>query len=189
MENDDKKIISLVKLGFWLAFIIVIVIFTKFTTTPREDNNTKTITYEQKLAKLDDNYEYKYEIKINEELYTFEGSKLNNREVGSRYINEEKIDYYIQNSYSYEIINRALILREDIFDNINTNLLDVNYIKSIIKNIEYTRDNNSYLYNLEDKEITINVDDNNITSIIINIDNNVYNLSYSNIGLVKDITY
>ena len=200
-EVGNEKISALIKLVLWIVFIVVLVIVSGIS-----DNNNNNINYpednkppieenskislEDKLAKLTNNYKYKYEIKIGDNLYIYNGAKKDNRESGTLLNNEKTIYYFLENGYVYQVNNGGLDKIETIYDkNINPELLDVNKIKESIINIEYTIIENKYTYVLEDKTINIFTTDTDIEKIEIMHSDYSYILEFSNIGKVDNITY
>ena len=155
-----------------------------------KEKETVEITLEEKLDKIDSNYKYKYEIKINEITYNYNGTKLLNRDSGYRLVNNEYLYYFLENGYTYAVNNGGLDKINSIYDeNINIEYLDINKIKEFIKDMEYTKDNNIYTYNLSDKTIKIFTTKEDIKNIDIFLGDSYYKLEFSDIGLVKEVKY
>jgi len=209
-EDNNDKIKSVVKLGLWLIFIAVLVIVAKFggkDTTNNVQNNNQTeikeeqnkeeviISYEEKLNKLVNNYKYTYEIKIGDNIYSYEGSKMEKNsainESGRLSLNGEiKYNYFLENGYIYQVNNGGLDKVESIYDiGIDSNYLDVLKIKEMILDKEYVVSENKYSYELEDKKIDIYTDENNINKIEIFIEEDYYKLNLESIGEIKEISY
>lgn len=197
--KDNDKTVPIIKLSLWLIFIIVLIIIVKFggkkdinndvNTIPETNNTIEKISFEEKLAKLTDNYKYSYIINIGDKTYTFNGSKMNNRESGYRLFLDEKLQYFKENGYTYEVKNGGLFQIDTLYNEIDSSLLDITNIKNLINNQEYKIEDDKYIYTLDNREIIISTNDNDITNIEIKIGENIYNLNYSDIGKITDIAY
>ena len=195
-DGSNNKTSAYIQLGIGLIFIIILVVIVKVSGIKKEENipqnetkeEIKELTIDDKLNKLTDNYKYNYEITIGEITYTYNGSKMGLKESGYLKINDNYLYYYKDNNYTYEVKNGGLFQIDNLYDNIDTNYLNLDYIKNLIKDKEYTKENNKYIYTLENMQIIINTSEDNIESIIISNENN-YKLEYSEIGNIKEINY
>ena len=199
MNDENNKTSAYIQLGIGLVFIIILVIVVKVNGIKREDDipkekieetkeEIKTSSVEEKLAKLTDNFKYNYEIVIGDITYIYNGSKMGLKESGYLKINDNYLYYYKDNNYTYEVKDGGLFQIDNLYNSIDVNYLDINYIKNLLKECEYTNEDNKYTYNLENMQIIINTDNDNITSIMINNENN-YKLEFSDIGNIKEISY
>ncbi len=195
-DGSNNKTSAYIQLGIGLVFIIILVVFVKVNGVNNNDSKPqneekeeiKELTLDEKLSKLTDNYKYNYEITIGEIIYTYNGSKMGLKESGYLQINDNYLYYYKDNNYTYEVKDGGLFQIDNLYSNIDANYLDIEYIKNLIKDYEYTNEDNVYTYNLENIQIIINTDKDNITSIQI-INENNYKLEYSDIGNIKEINY
>ena len=195
-DGSNNKTSAYIQLGIGLVFIIILVVFVKVNGVNNNDSKPqneekeeiKELTLDEKLSKLTDNYKYNYEITIGEIIYTYNGSKMGLKESGYLQINDNYLYYYKDNNYTYEVKDGGLFQIDNLYSNIDANYLDIEYIKNLIKDHEYTNEDNVYTYNLENIQIIINTDKDNITSIQI-INENNYKLEYSDIGNIKEINY
>lgn len=195
-KDDNQKFNAFIKLCLWGIFIVFVVLISNFGSKKvsvdnnKETEEVKTITYEEKLDKLKDNYKYKYEIKIDDEVFNFVGSKNKNNESGHRLYNEEQLYYYIDSGVLYEVVDNQLKELEDLYENIDKNIIDVDKIKESITSKEYLKDNNKYSYILENNKIVyVYVNNENIEKIEIYLGEDYYKLEFSDIGLVGEINY
>ena len=195
-DGSNNKTSAYIQLGIGLVFIIILVIFVKVNGVKIDDSKpqneekeeVKELTLDEKLSKLTDNYKYNYEITIGEITYIYNGSKMGLKESGYLKINDNYLNYYKDNNYTYEVKDGGLFQIDNLYSNIDKNYLDIEYIKNLIKDHEYTNEDNIYTYNLENTQIVINTSEDNITSIQI-INENNYKLEYSEIGNIKEINY
>lgn len=187
--KEVNKNVSIIKIGLWLCFIVVLVIIAKFSTSNQKEIKEDKITYTEKLQNLNDNYEYTYDIKIGEALYNFVGKRNKDREVGVKKVNDITTSYFKENNYIYEVIDGGLNQISDLYAGINLDYLDINYLKNLIANKNYEENNSSYQYTLENVNITVTFDDKNITNIDIYLENDYYKLSFANINAIKEVHY
>ena len=141
------------------------------------------------MQKLDNNYSYVYEIKIADNMYYFKGSTKDKKEVGVKTFNSATTNYFKENNYIYAVNNGGLDKIDNLYEGINMELLDITNLKNMLNEVKYQENNNSYIYNLEDKVITVYSDNLNITRINISMENAYYDLSFYDIGLVTEIKY
>lgn len=195
-DGSNNKTSAYIQLGIGIVFIIILVVLVKVNGVKRDENipQNKTkeeineLTIEEKLNKITDNYKYNYEITIGDITYTYNGSKMGLKESGYLQINDNYLYYYKDNNYTYEVKDGGLFQIDNLYSNIDKNYIDIEYIKNLIKDKEYTKEDNVYTYNLENIQIIINTSEDNITSIQI-INENNYKLEYSDIGNIKEINY
>ncbi len=196
---------SLIKLGLWLIFILAIIIFTYTNKNDETVNNeNKEIeekeTYEFKKydemidSLLNSNYEFNYDIVIDDNNYLFNGTKCNNEVLGYKESNMGIVKYYISDN-TYQVILKDLVPIENLYENIDTNYLDLNILfnnlNEYLYNIEKNEDTRVITYKKEGYQVEVTTNLDNVTNINIVVDNNTYNLSYNvvdtcNIGVVSE---
>lgn len=195
-DGSNNKTSAYIQLGIGLVFIIILVVIVKLSGVNKEENipqnetkeEIKELTIDEKLSKLTDNYKYNYEITIGDITYIYNGSRMDLKESGYLQINDNYLYYYKDNNYTYEVKNGGLFQIDNLYSNIDSNYLDIEYIKNLIKDQEYIKEDNKYTYTLENIQIIIDTNEDNITSIQI-INENNYKLEYSDIGNIKEINY
>ena len=196
---------SLIKLGLWLIFILAIIIFAYTNKNDETVNNeNKEIeekeTYEFKKydemidSLLNSNYEFNYDIVIDDNNYLFNGTKCNNEVLGYKESNIGIVKYYISDN-TYQVILKDLVPIENLYENIDTNYLDLNILfnnlNEYLYNIEKNEDTRVITYKKEGYQVEVTTNLNNVTNINIVVDNNTYNLSYNvvdtcNIGVISE---
>ncbi len=196
---------SLIKLGLWLIFILAIIIFAYTNKNDETVNNeNKEIeekeTYEFKKydemidSLLNSNYEFNYDIVIDDNNYLFNGTKCNNEVLGYKESNMGIVKYYISDN-TYQVILKDLVPIENLYENIDTNYLDLNILfnnlNEYLYNIEKNEDTRVITYKKEGYQVKVTTNLDNVTNINIVVDNNTYNLSYNvvdtcNIGVVSE---
>ena len=210
-----KAILKLIGWGifFFLLFIFCLIasLFSpKENLKEKEENNNATqVTPEEALKDkkeiiediknnlLKSNYDYKYEITFNEEKYTYEGAKTKLYETGYKTNNTGIIKYYIDETGTYREFNEEKTLINDLYQNINTNYLDLNYLFNIL-NFNNLSDANCSCLNGECTCVAFSYKDHfneyyiayyntkdifsPIYSIVITSTSYKYNLTYKNVG-------
>ena len=183
-----KKLINNNKFLFIYAFIIIIILIIMyvaddkyFINKEKETNKINKIinkedTYENKLKKLlNKEYDYHYSLNYNGVTYKCQGIKRKEEEKGNC-SEPEEIEYTNNNI-------------QEVFNNINTDYLDVEYIFNTIKNIEPEVTkldvNRYYTYNVNilnlKGQIIIYSDSKKITQITIGNGFLTYVLYFDNI--------
>ena len=190
-KNTGERFNAFIKLCLWGIFIVFILLISSLGSNKENNVNEEVlVTYKEKLNKITNNFKFNYEIKVNNEVYNFSGSKLVDKEVGTFVYNGESTNYYIENNKVYIIENKELKEIEDFYKNLDKDIFDINKIKEAIKDKEYVKINDKYVYTLENnKTINIYSNDQNITKIEIFIASDYYKLEFNDIGLIKEINY
>ena len=195
-DGSNNKTSAYIQLGIGILFIIILIVVAQLSGGNTDENisqnetkeEIKEVALDEKLAKITDNYKYNYEITIGDITYIYNGSKMGLKESGYLQINDNYLYYYKDNNYTYEVKNGGLFQIDNLYSNIDANYIDIEYIKNLIKDHEYTKEDNKYTYNLENIQIIIDTSGDNIISIQIKNENN-YKLEYSEIGSIKEINY
>lgn len=197
MDKREDKTGAIIKLSLWLVFIIVIVIIAKVggNKAPTDDKKDETnkevnITYEEKLNKLNDNYNYVYDITVSDKIVKYIGTKNGSKESGKYITNEKETTFYKDKGYTYEVIDGGLNKIDSIYNEINEDYVNVSYIKELLKEKTFKiNDKGIYEYNIDNVIINISVNEKDITNILIKSDNDIYDLKFSDIGNIKEVNY
>lgn len=160
--NKGKAILRLIK---WCVFFVILFIFLAIASLmspknnsikkpnneinkpqeeiPKDNWNEETLTIEtinEYQEKLNNDYDYKYEISINKEKYIFSGTKTNNINKGYKESNTGIIKYSIDSTGTYMETTTEKTLINNLYEGIEENYLNPIYILNIIKELEITRD-------------------------------------------------
>lgn len=206
---------AILKLIYWGIFFIALFIFLAITSMVTKDYNVPN-SYEDKHSEepeipvetefnpemilkmqtslLNGIYDYKYYIENSSGSYLFDGTKYNDYEEGYKnYTNEEGngvIKYYKDSTGIYQVNGEEKVLSDTVYQNIDTNYLDLQYIFDTINKLELEEDTGNYgypvYYTIDSYyRYTINIskDETEITDIsIVSLDETVsYLLSFSNL--------
>jgi hypothetical protein len=209
--NKGKAILRLIK---WCIFFVILFIFLAIASLmspkntsikkpnneinkpqeeiPKDNWNEETLTIEtinEYQEKLNNDYDYKYEISINKEKYIFSGTKTNNINKGYKESNTGIIKYSIDSTGTYMETTTEKTLINNLYEGIEENYLNPIYILNIIKELEITRDKEcdciEPVYKANDSKniYRITTSNQNITGIDITaLDfSYIYNLDFKNI--------
>lgn len=209
--NKGKAILRLIK---WCIFFVILFIFLAIASLmspkntsikkpnneinkpqeeiPKDNWNEETLTIEtinEYQEKLNNDYDYKYEISINKEKYIFSGTKTNNINKGYKESNTGIIKYSIDSTGTYMETTTEKTLINNLYEGIEENYLNPIYILNIIKELEITRDREydciEPVYKANDSKniYRITTSNQNITGIDITaLDfSYIYNLDFKNI--------
>ena len=145
--SKGKAILKLV--GWAIFFFILFIFLAKSSMLPQaeteknnikvplnnSDDTNKKVDNKDILKKVQNdlltkNYDYTYEIKINEDKYTYEGNKKNNIDKGYKTNMSEIIKYYIDDTGVYRDLGNEKIMIDNLYQEINSNYVNLEYILS-----------------------------------------------------------
>ena len=190
---------SVIKLGAWIVFIVIILVLSVFGKDDNYDNviddsqnETEEVIYEfvnysdMQKELLKNNYEYEYIIKSNDNIIIFNGVKDGTSEMGYKEDNNGIIKYYIDNLGVKQVILNDMVELNTLYDNIDSSFLDLeilfNNLNEYLYNIEKNENKRTITYDKEGFSVVVKTDLNNIKNINI-INNEVtYELKFTNIG-------
>jgi len=171
---DNPKYKAAIKLGLYLLVMIIICVIvavgSRIKTTNNDPKETKTYTYTEKLTALkESNYAYVYEVNkyfyhddtISKTIKTvYTGVKYNKRELGYKENTKETLKYYIDTE-TYAIVFGEKEIITNLYEDIDSNLLDVNALITKIESLKGTwqevNGEEYYTYNDVLNNETINV--------------------------------
>jgi hypothetical protein len=193
-QSLKKLLIWMITLGVMIGTLYIIGAFSssKSDTLKKEVvNEDKELTTSDKLTLLNNSdFKYQYKIYKNEEEIILSGEKVDNVFTGFKETQDSIIKYKIIEKHVYEI---KLEDEEEIYtlyDDIDSSLLDLNNISSLINQVldkdiiktyedKTTTSNYNLINNEEELEISITEDDTSIIKIIIKRGFETYELYYS----------
>ena len=177
----EKKGRAKIELSLYLIFFIVIVVFTRVSSSSInniESNNSEVVS--SFINEIKDNYEYDMNITINNDTYNYIGTVLGNN--SSIEIKSNDIDkyYYIMNNKYYELDdngNYILTTINEVYPYINYNYVNINNIKNFINN-SVKEDN---IYRIKISDIILNNTSNDNITFIVNEENKSINIDYTDL--------
>lgn len=181
--QNDKKFRALVKLLLYILFMLGTVIFinTSKATTPltNETNNDNFIGTDNNnnnnIIKLPNNYECNIEIIIDNNNYQYLEIYKNNKKNIIKTADEKITNYIYQagNYYVEDDDNYIITTKEDVYDIINYNYLNIDNINMFLS--KATKNGNQYLVYLKD----IILDNDSDIYFVIDINNDRINIDYT----------
>ena len=185
----EKKILKII---LYVGFLFILIIISKLVSNQSTNNNNKSNkTFTNKLKEFS-NYESTVHLVLDGDAVTLKYEKIKNAEMGSRIYHDETKNYLKYNNNYYEVNGTEFIkldefnklIYDDTFIDINNiiKILDLKEIKSNnlydlkdILNIYNEVKNTSY-FDINNKKITMNYEeDNNVININLDL-TNLYNL-------------
>lgn len=185
----EKKILKII---LYVGFLFILIIISKLLSNQSTNNNNKSNkTFTNKLKEFS-NYESTVHLVLDGDAVTLKYEKIKNAEMGSRIYHDETKNYLKYNNNYYEVNGTEFIkldefnklVYDDTFIDINNiiKILDLKEIKSNnlydlkdILNIYNEVKNTSY-FDINNKKITMNYEeDNNVININLDL-TNLYNL-------------
>jgi len=209
--SRGKAILRLIK---WCIFFIILFIFLAIMAviTPKNNNITKPNTDletkkpepENPLNDLEEilsiktlnntynslkEYDYNYEVFINNSKYIFKGTKNKINNTGYKESPEGIIKYVIDESGIYNETTSGKTPITNLYDGLNEEYFNLEWVFNILKMVElkinYDHNCTNYYYVgvLEDVTYEIELEENTKKLLFINIitDNSSYSLNFSNI--------
>lgn len=202
----DKRWHALLVLIIWIIVLSllmgIVLIVNHFDNTPKSNSTVApdnqqfspdtpvVLSYMEKLNNLlNQNYEFIYTIQNENEKIRFEGTKEDNIIKGYKQSNSGIIKYKIENQKTYQILVDKTIEITNLYDDIDSSLLDLNYLVTILNqvnenNVIVTEEENisTYAYNLtqdeEALEIIVTENSNYISQMEIHRNNDTYTLEF-----------
>ena len=135
------------------------------------------------------NYKYKYSIKINDLNYILEGSKNGLIEEGLLESNNNIFKYYIDSNGIYKVNLDQKEKIDKLDNNIDDNIININNLLEMIKDIDYKVEKEdeirNIIYDSSDFSLVVTTDLNHIKNINYKKGIDEYNLEIYSIGEVK----
>ena len=204
MRKDKKGRAKLELIAYGIFFLILILFIRISSFIGGSSNINNSVTSSSIIDKIDNNYSYTIDINIDDNNYTYTGKVLGNNASITKKYNDIEEYYYVMNDKYYILDNNGnyiLTNKEDIYNIIDYNYLDINNIKEYIK--LGTKNNNKYTIKVSDiilnnntnDTITITIEDNKLIidyTNIIKIDKDSINkalvtITYNNIGNITSL--
>lgn len=203
--RKDKVGRAKLELMVYGIFFLILILFIRITSFIGGSSNiNNSVISSSIIDKIDNNYSYTIDINIDDNNYTYTGKVLESNESLTKKVNDTEEYYYVMNSKYYILDNNGnyiLTNKEDIYNIIDYNYLDINNIKEYLK--LGTKNNNTYtvkvsdiiLNNNSNGTVTITEEDNKLIidyTNILKIDNNSINkalvtITYDNIGKITTL--
>ena len=192
---------AIIKLSVYIIFIIFVIVFINISQSFGKIEK-ESVKYEKDITIQDmkdnllkNNYKYVYTINNNDQKIVYSGERLKDEEIGTKETVNETIKYYVDGNEYYQLKMGDEVSIDNLYDNIDINLLDSEYIINLIKDKSTIIDKKdklkeyNYNFSIEDKDISISLFTNEKEIVEIDISHNdiTYVLKYSDICKISKL--
>lgn len=180
---NDKRERAKIELILYAIFFIGVIIFVRVGNNISNNNiNTSDNLF---ISQINDNYSYDIKININDNNYEYIGKVLGYNSTIEKKENNTDEYFYKKNDKYYKLDqNNGYILsnKNDIYDVINYDYMDINNIKEYIK----TSNNDNGIYKVKISDIILNSSSLDYITIKIDNINNTIEIDYTNLLKIND---
>ncbi len=180
---NDKRERAKIELILYAIFFIGVIIFVRVGNNISNNNiNTSDNLF---ISQINDNYSYDIKININDNNYEYIGKVLGyNSTIEKKDSNTDEYFYKKNDKYYKLDQDNGYILsnKNDIYDVINYDYMDINNIKEYIK----TSNNDNGIYKVKISDIILNSSSSDYITIKIDNINNTIEIDYTNLLKIND---
>lgn len=180
---NDKRERAKIELILYAIFFIGVIIFVRVGNNISNNNiNTSDNLF---ISQINDNYSYDIKININDNNYEYIGKVLGYNSTIEKKENNTDEYFYKKNDKYYKLDqDNGYILsnKNDIYDVINYDYMDINNIKEYIK----TSNNDNGIYKVKISDIILNSSSSDYITIKIDNINNTIEIDYTNLLRIND---
>lgn len=191
-ENPQSKAgIKLLLYFVFIGFIILTINAAATANSVSVKEKPKITIQDMKDYLKDNNYQYEHIVVFTDGTKTiFKGNVVNNENEGTKETIEKTTKYLIDDTGIYETILGEKTIIDNLYENIDENLLDIKYVLDLINDkstLITTREGKkeyNYTFNIDDNkyEIILRTDNKEIYNVYINYNETIYDLNFSNVG-------
>lgn len=180
---NDKRERAKIELILYAIFFIGVIIFVRVGNNISNNNiNTSDNLF---ISQINDNYSYDIKININDNNYEYIGKVLGyNSTIEKKDSNTDEYFYKKNDKYYKLDQDNGYVLsnKNDIYDVINYDYMDINNIKEYIK----TSNNDNGIYKVKISDIILNSSSSDYITIKIDNINNTIEIDYTNLLRIND---
>lgn len=180
---NDKRERAKIELILYAIFFIGVIIFVRVGNNISNNNiNTSDNLF---ISQINDNYSYDIKININDNNYEYIGKVLGYNSTIEKKENNTDEYFYKKNDKYYKLDQDngyVLSNKNDIYDVINYDYMDINNIKEYIK----TSNNDNGIYKVKISDIILNSSSSDYITIKIDNINNTIEIDYTNLLRIND---
>lgn len=180
---NDKRERAKIELILYAIFFIGVIIFVRVGNNISNNNiNTSDNLF---ISQINDNYSYDIKININDNNYEYIGKVLGYNSTIEKKENNTDEYFYKKNDKYYKLDQDngyILFNKNDIYDVINYDYMDINNIKEYIK----TSNNDNGIYKVKISDIILNSSSSDYITIKIDNINNTIEIDYTNLLRIND---
>ena len=180
---NDKREKAKIELILYAIFFIGVIIFVRVGNNISNNNiNTSDNLF---ISQINDNYSYDIKININDNNYEYIGKALGyNSTIEKKDSNTDEYFYKKNDKYYKLDQDNGYVLsnKNDIYDVINYDYMDINNIKEYIK----ASNNDNGIYKVKISDIILNSSSSDYITIKIDNINNTIEIDYTNLLKIND---
>lgn len=180
---NDKRERAKIELILYAIFFIGVIIFVRVGNNISNNNiNTSDNLF---ISQINDNYCYDTKININDNNYEYIGKVLGyNSTIEKKDSNTDEYFYKKNDKYYKLDQDNGYVLsnKNDIYDVINYDYMDINNIKEYIK----TSNNDNGIYKVKISDIILNSSSSDYITIKLDNINNTIEIDYTNLLRIND---
>lgn len=180
---NDKRERAKIELILYAIFFIGVIIFVRVGNNISNNNiNTSDNLF---ISQINDNYSYDTKVNINDNNYEYIGKVLGyNSTIEKKDSNTDEYFYKKNDKYYKLDQDNGYVLsnKNDIYDVINYDYMDINNIKEYIK----TSNNDNDIYKVKISDIILNSSSSDYITIKIDNINNTIEIDYTNLLRIND---
>lgn len=180
---NDKRERAKIELILYAIFFIGVIIFVRVGNNI--SNNNISTSDNLFISQINDNYSYDIKININDNNYEYIGKVLGyNSTIEKKDSNTDEYFYKKNDKYYKLDQDNGYILsnKNDIYDIINYDYMDINNIKEYIK----TSNNDNGIYKVKISDIILNSSSSDYITIKLDNINNTIEIDYTNLLRIND---
>lgn len=180
---NDKRERAKIELILYAIFFIGVIIFVRVGNNI--SNNNISTSDNLFISQINDNYSYDIKININDNNYEYIGKVLGyNSTIEKKDSNTDEYFYKKNDKYYKLDQDNGYVLsnKNDIYDVINYDYMDINNIKEYIK----TSNNDNGIYKVKISDIILNSSSSDYITIKIDNINNTIEIDYTNLLRIND---
>ena len=180
---NDKRERAKIELILYAIFFIGVIIFVRVGNNISNNNiNTSDNLF---ISQINDNYSYDIKVNINDNNYEYIGKVLGyNSTIEKKDSNTDEYFYKKNDKYYKLDQDNGYVLsnKNDIYDVINYDYMDINNIKEYIK----TSNNDNDIYKVKISDIILNSSSSDYITIKLDNINNTIEIDYTNLLRIND---
>lgn len=180
---NDKRERAKIELILYAIFFIGVIIFVRVGNNISNNNiNTSDNLF---ISQINDNYSYDTKVNINDNNYEYIGKVLGYNSTIEKKDSNTYEYFYKKNDKYYKLDqDNGYILsnKNDIYDIINYDYMDINNIKEYIK----TSNNDNGIYKVKISDIILNSSSSDYITIKLDNINNTIEIDYTNLLRIND---
>ena len=175
--QEDNRFRAKIKLLLYGLFIILVTMYAIYLKESKKDNNPETVfpVESNYQISIPDNYSYFINITIDGKEYIYSGEKHSTEKTINKTIDNVTTNYLLRDNDYYMQDNNLYvkITKEEVYDIINYNYIDLNNINNYLK--QAIKDDNQYKVYLQD--VILDTETNEY--FVISINDGTINIDYT----------